>query len=171
MQICKVSSLYSPLVQIVISVKSFSISFPLAVTKGWSNGECLKQAVHLALGCTCPFSTPTGPCPQLAHLLLTLWGDRRQRSQVLCSTVLDGMFLYVFKCIWDDLVSVCRGWLMHIAVCPIPLGKIQVPERCISMTYFPSEAILSFSVSLSTESVSLKSELLYSNSFTLLHFM
>ena len=89
---CRVSS---PSVQIVISVKLFSISFPLAVTKRWSNGECLKQAVHLALGCTCPFSAPAGPCPRLAHPLLTLWDDRRQQSQELCSIVLDGL---------------CSGW-------------------------------------------------------------
>lgn len=49
---------------------------PPAVTKRWSDGECLKQAVHLALGCTCPFSTPAGPRPQLAHPPLLRRGNR-----------------------------------------------------------------------------------------------
>lgn len=91
--ICKVSPLYLSSVQKVISMKSSSMHLPQAVTKSWCNGECLKQAVHLALGCTCPFSAPAGPCPQLAPPLLTLRGDRQQQqSQVLCSTVQDESF-------------------------------------------------------------------------------
>lgn len=92
--------LYSPVVQIVISGKSFSISFPLAVTKRWANGECLKQAVHLALGCTCPFSAPAGPCPQLARPLSAdspRWQTPAEQSQALCGTVWDvGIVFDVF---------------------------------------------------------------------------
>lgn len=114
--LCKASSQYSPSVKIVISGKSFVISFPPAVMKPWSDGECLKQAVHLSLGCTCPFSTPAGPRPQLAHPLLTRWGDRRQQSKMLsCNTY--AMFYAVYLGWFNGRVCVLfwwsRGWLMH----------------------------------------------------------
>jgi len=73
--ISAVISMCSPSILTVISLKSIKVSqsFPLAVTKSWSNGDCLKQAAHLALGCACPFSASMGPCPQFVHPHLRWW--------------------------------------------------------------------------------------------------
>lgn len=73
--------------------------------------------------------------------------------------------VFFIWCIWDDLISVwtfffffkLKTWLIDAHGVSFK-GK-QVPvhssERCISMTYFPSEAILSLSLSALKVSVSM----------------